>query len=453
MSEKEKSAKQAGDTPKKQQLIQPRTLKGFRDFPPALAMPREEMIDRAKAVFRSYGFAPIDTPALEYAEILTGKGGDESDKQMYRFTDHGGRDVALRFDLTVPFARFAAQHAQQLGLPFKRYHVGPVWRGENTQHGRYREFYQCDFDTIGTDSNAADIETALVIHDILAALGFERFQIHVNNRKVLSGLLQSLGLEGQTTAVLRALDKLAKIGAAKVAAEMQQAGVSAEKAQTILDMVQVDGSNGEILAQLWEQLGHNELAAQGVKDLMQLTEVFAAAKIPASRLTIDVSIARGLDYYTGTVFETLLDDLPGIGSICSGGRYDNLAGLYTKQHLPGVGASLGLDRLLAAMEELGLLREVNTPAKVFIVQFADDALCQYIQLSRRLREAGIATEVSTDAKGMGKQLKYADRKGFRFAVIGGPDELAKGVWQIKDLRGEANADVSDEQIVDYLSKI
>jgi histidyl-tRNA synthetase len=451
MSEKEKSAKQAEDTPKKQQLIQPRTLKGFRDFPPALAMPREEMIDRAKAVFRSYGFAPIDTPALEYAEILTGKGGDESDKQMYRFTDHGGRDVALRFDLTVPFARFAAQHAQQLGLPFKRYHVGPVWRGENTQHGRYREFYQCDFDTIGTDSNAADIETALVIHDILAALGFERFQIHVNNRKVLSGLLQSLGLEGQTTAVLRALDKLAKIGAEKVAAEMAAAGIAGEQAQKILAAVQLRGSNGEILAQLWEQLGHNELAAQGVKDLMQLTEVFAAAEIPASRLAIDVSIARGLDYYTGTVFETLLDDLPGIGSICSGGRYDNLAGLYTKQHLPGVGASLGLDRLLAAMEELGLLREVNTPAKVFIVQFADDALGQYIQLSRRLRAAGIATEVSTDAKGMGKQLKYADRKGFRFAVIGGPDELAKGVWQIKDLRGDASAEVSDEQIVDYLS--
>ena len=451
MSEKEKSAKQAEDTPKKQQLIQPRTLKGFRDFPPALAMPREEMIDRAKAVFRSYGFAPIDTPALEYAEILTGKGGDESDKQMYRFTDHGGRDVALRFDLTVPFARFAAQHAKQLGLPFKRYHVGPVWRGENTQHGRYREFYQCDFDTIGTDSNAADIETALVIHDILAALGFERFQIHVNNRKVLSGLLQSLGLEEQTTAVLRALDKLAKIGAEKVAAEMAAAGIAGEQAQKILAAVQLRGSNGEILAQLWEQLGHNELAAQGVKDLMQLTEVFAAAEIPASRLAIDVSIARGLDYYTGTVFETLLDDLPGIGSICSGGRYDNLAGLYTKQHLPGVGASLGLDRLLAAMEELGLLREVNTPAKVFIVQFADDALGQYIQLSRRLRAAGIATEVSTDAKGMGKQLKYADRKGFRFAVIGGPDELAKGVWQIKDLRGDASAEVSDEQIVDYLS--
>ena len=190
----------------KKKLIQPRTLKGFRDFPPTLAMPREEMIDKVRAVFRSYGFAPIDTPALEYSEILAGKGGDESDKQMYRFADHGGRDVALRFDLTVPFARFAAQHIGQLGTPFKRYHVGPVWRGENTQHGRYREFYQCDFDTIGTNANAADIETTLVIHDILQSLGFERFAIHVNNRLILNGLLESLGLAECAEAILRALD-------------------------------------------------------------------------------------------------------------------------------------------------------------------------------------------------------------------------------------------------------
>ncbi len=436
----------------KKDLIQPRTLKGFRDFPPALAMPREEMIDKAKAVFRSYGFAPIDTPALEYSEILTGKGGAESDKQMYRFTDHGGRDVALRFDLTVPFARFAAQHAQQLGLPFKRYHIGPVWRGENTQHGRYREFYQCDFDTIGTDANAADIETALVIHDILTALGFERFQIHINNRKILSGLLDSLGLSEQSTAVLRALDKLLKIGAEKVSIEMQKADVSAEQAQAILDTVQVKGTNSEILAQLQKKLGDHELASQGIADLIQLTNAFAAAGIPENRLCIDPSIARGLDYYTGTVYETLLDDLPGIGSICSGGRYDNLAALYTKQHLPGVGASLGLDRLLAAMEELGLLqKDISTPADVFVVQFSADALDQYIVLSRQLRAAGIATELAAEAKAMSKQLKYADRKGFRFAIIGGPDELEKGVWQVKDLREGGSEMVADGEVANYIN--
>ena len=434
----------------KKKLIQPRTLKGFRDFPPALAMPREHMIDAAKAVFRSYGFAPIDTPALEYSEILTGKGGEESDKQMYRFTDHGGRDVALRFDLTVPFARFSAQHAQQLGLPFKRYQVGPVWRGENTQRGRYREFYQCDFDTIGTNSNTSDIETALIIHDILAAFGFERFKIHVNNRNILSGVLETLGLSEQTTPVLRALDKLAKIGADKVAAEMASAGLSDAQAAHILQTVQTEGSNRAVLDQLSQQLSASERAMEGVADLRQLVDAFESAHIPENRLRVDVSVARGLDYYTGTVYETLLDDLPGIGSICSGGRYDNLAALYTKQHLPGVGASLGLDRLLAATEELGLIEQISTPAQLFIVQFTPDALGLYIALSRRLRVAGFATEVSAEAKGIGKQLKYADRKGFRFALIGGPDELQRDVWQVKDLRGEGSVEVGGDDLIEQL---
>ena len=436
----------------KKKLIQPRTLKGFRDFPPALAMPREEMIDKVRAVFRSYGFAPIDTPALEYSEILAGKGGDESDKQMYRFADHGGRDVALRFDLTVPFARFAAQHIGQLGTPFKRYHVGPVWRGENTQHGRYREFYQCDFDTIGTNANAADIETALVIHDILQSLGFERFAIHVNNRLVLNGLLESLGLAECADAILRALDKLQKIGAEKVVAEIAAtASVPADQARQILDIVQVQGTNTTILDQLEAQLGQHQLAAQGISNLRQLLSAFSAAEIAEDRLVIDPSIARGLDYYTGTVYETILDDLPGIGSICSGGRYDDLAGLYTKQDLPGVGASLGLDRLMAASEELGLLADSSAPADVFIVQFSEQDLDSYITLARRLRESGLRTEMYPEAKGLGKQLKYADRKGIPLAIIGGPDELTKGIWQVKDLRVGSNTELADGELTAYLA--
>ena len=435
----------------RQKLIPPRTLKGFRDFPPALAMPREELIDKARAVFRSYGFAPIDTPALEYSEILTGKGGDESDKQMYRFTDHGGRDVALRFDLTVPFARFAAQHIGQLGTPFKRYHIGPVWRGENTQHGRYREFYQCDFDTIGTDANAADIETVLVIHDLLEALGFERFAIHVNNRLILNGLLESLGLAEESAAILRALDKLQKIGAEKVIAEMSETdAVSREQAEHILATVQTTGANAEILDQIERSCGDNDLAAEGIANLRQLVDAFEGAGFPEDRLVIDLSIARGLDYYTGTVYETLLGDLPVIGSVCSGGRYDDLAGLYTKQHLPGVGASLGLDRLMAAMEELGLLQDAATSADVFIVQFSAEALPSYIALARRLRQAGLRIELYPEAKGMGRQLKYADRKGFPIALIGGPDELAKGVWQVKDMRDGSSADVKDGDLVPHL---
>ena len=441
----------------RQKLIPPRTLKGFRDFPPALAMPREELIDKARAVFRSYGFAPIDTPALEYSEILTGKGGDESDKQMYRFTDHGGRDVALRFDLTVPFARFAAQHIGQLGTPFKRYHIGPVWRGENTQHGRYREFYQCDFDTIGTDANAADIETVLVIHDLLEALGFERFAIHVNNRLILNGLIESalepFGLVEASAAVLRALDKRQKIGDEKVIAEMAAtASVPRDRAEYILSMVQIkEPTNVKTLDRLKEAFGgHDHVAEGGIANLRQLVDAFEGAGFPQDRLVIDLSIARGLDYYTGTVYETLLGDLPAIGSVCSGGRYDDLAGLYTKQHLPGVGASLGLDRLMAAMEELGLLQDAATSADVFIVQFSAEALPSYIALARRLRQAGLRIELYPEAKGMGRQLKYADRKGFPLALIGGPDELEKGVWQVKDMRDGSSADVKDGDLVTYL---
>src|SRR5437762_5833788 len=229
-------------------FIDPRTLKGFRDYPPELMIPRERLLETARRVYRSYGFAPIDTPALEYTEILLGKGGEESDKLMYRFTDNGGRDVALRFDLTVPFARFAAQNIGKLGTPFKRYHLGPVWRGENTGHGRYREFWQCDFDTIGTTANAADIETALVIHDLMKALGFERFRIQVNNRLVLNGLLEELGLAGKTNPLLRALDKLAKIGRSAVIQEMvSEAGVQPDQAERVLALTETHGSNREIL--------------------------------------------------------------------------------------------------------------------------------------------------------------------------------------------------------------
>src|SRR4051812_30418425 len=247
------------------ELIQPRTLKGFRDYPPELMMPRERLLEVARRVYRSYGFAPIDTPALEYTEILLGKGGEESDKQLYRFTDSGGRDIALRFDLTVPFARFAAEHIGKLGTPFKRYHMGPVWRGENTQKGRYREFWQCDFDTIGTTSNAADIEVALVIYDLMRALNVDRFVIHVNNRLVLNGLLEELGLAGHAAPLLRALDKLPKIGRDAVLAEMAATtGIDPAAGERLLALAQTTGSNEEILARLKTDFGSNPKAADGI---------------------------------------------------------------------------------------------------------------------------------------------------------------------------------------------
>ena len=424
-------------------LITPRTLKGFRDFPPKLMIPREAIMKTARKVYRSYGFAPIDTPALEYLEILTGKGSEETDKQLYRFTDHGGREVGLRFDLTVPLARFAAQHIGQLGTPFKRYHLATVWRGENTQRGRYREFMQCDFDTIGTTALAADVETALVIHDLLLALGFERFTIHVNNRRVLTGLLEKLGLAEQSTSLLRSLDKLGKIGRDKVAAEMiQNAGATAEQANAVLQLAELSGTHDEVLCALGPLLDGNETGQQGAARLADFLAAVEAVGLREEHIQLDLSIARGLDYYTGIIFETTLDDLPGIGSICSGGRYDNLAELYTKQQLPGIGASLGLDRLLAAMEELGMLEAVGTPAPVFIPFFDKTALHEYMRMAQVVRAAGIGCEVYPEPKKLAQQLKYADRRSFRIALIVGSDELASGKCQVKDLASGKSSAVS-----------
>lgn len=427
--------------------IEPRVLKGFRDYLPATMLVRERLMETARRVFRSYGFSPIDTPALEYAEILLGKGGDESDKQLFRFEDNGGRDVALRFDLTVPLARFSAQHASTLGLPFKRYHLGTVWRGENTQKGRYREFMQCDFDTIGTLSPGVDLETLLVIHDLLAAIGFEKFTIRVNNRMILNGLLQQIGVADRTTGVLRAIDKLAKIGPEGVAKELvEQVGLDLAGADKVLAVTRPDVT----LDDLDQALADNETGRQGVAKLREMFATAIAAGLPKERLALDVSIARGLDYYTGTIYETFLNDLPTIGSVCSGGRYDNLAELFTKEKLPGVGASLGLDRLLAAMEELQLLGNTSTPAQVFIAYFDKDRLGDYQRLARSLRAEGLGVEVYPEATGLGKQLKYADRKGFKLALIAGSTEFAADQWQVKQLATGTTTQVATAELVTTL---
>jgi histidyl-tRNA synthetase len=423
--------------------IQPRTLKGFRDYLPAAMIPREWLVDTARRVYRSYGFAPIDTPALEYLEVLTGKGSDETDKQLYRFQDHGGRDVGLRFDLTVPLARFAAQHIQELGTPFKRYHIANVWRGENTQRGRYREFMQCDFDTIGTESTNADIEMVLVVHDLFSAIGFTEFTIHANNRKVLNGLLEKLGLKEKSTPVLRALDKLAKAGPEVVAAELTTAaGATTSQIDDILHLASLAGTNDQILTELGPLLASSEIGERGLAELAEITSALAAVGIPSARFKIDVGIARGLDYYTGTVLETFIDELPGIGSVCSGGRYDNLAELYTKEHLPGVGASLGLDRLLAAMEELGRVEKIATPAPVFLPFFDAKRRNDYLKLAAQVRRAGIGVEFYPEARKLGKQLQYADKRGFRVALIAGENELTASECQVKDLATGGSTTVS-----------
>lgn len=436
---------------KKTQRIKPQTLRGFRDFLPDQMMAREQLIDTARSVYRSYGFAPIDTPALEYAEVLLGKGGEESDKQVFRFTDQGERDVAMRFDLTVPLARFVAQYSQELGTPFRRYHIGPVWRGERPARGRFREFLQCDFDTIGTLSNSADIETLFVINDLLERIGIERFTIRVNNRKVLNGLLETCGLQHQAVGILRCLDKLDKIGRDAVQAEMQEkVGVPSEAAARVLDMAQLSGDPEHILLALDRMLTGSPTGQQGLQHLQELFTCVAACGWPAGRVVLDVAIARGLDYYTGTIYETILGDLPGIGSVCSGGRYDNLAELFTAQQLPGVGASLGLDRMLAALEELGRTQKSSTPAPVLVTMFDSEHLSQYLQMGRTLRKAGIGTEVYPEARNLGRQMKYADRRGFRFCLIAGPDEFAANQWQIRDLRLGTQSSVTAANVPNHL---
>lgn len=434
--------------------IKPQTLRGFRDFLPDQMMAREHLIDIARSVYRSFGFAPIDTPALEYSEVLLGKGGEESDKQVFRFTDQGDRDVAMRFDLTVPLARYAAQHIQELGTPFRRYHIAPVWRGERPARGRFREFMQCDFDTIGSNSNTVDIETLLVINDLFEKIGVNGFTVRVNNRKVLNGLLQKNDLQDHAVGILRCLDKLDKIGRDKVVAEMQdKVGISEQQGNSVMDMATLSGSNNDVLNSLESMLAGNETGEEGLANLREMFQTVEACGFPEDRVKLDVSIARGLDYYTGTIYETILHDLPTIGSVCSGGRYDNLASKFTSQQLPGVGASLGLDRMLAAMEELGMVKTASTPAPVLVTMFDQDHSANYVMLARKLRAAGIGTEVYPDAKGIGKQMKYANRKGFKIAIIAGADEFAQGSWQVKGLQSGNQQNVSDADIVETIQDL
>lgn len=396
----------------------------------------------ARDVYRRYGFSPIDTPALEYLEVLTGKGSEETDRQLYRFRDHGDRAVGMRFDLTVPLARFAAQHIGQLGTPFKRYHIAPVWRGENTQAGRYREFMQCDFDTIGTESVVADIETALVIHELLLNVGIKNFTLKINNRQVLNGLLDKLQLMDQTVPILRSLDKLDKIGREAVSREMQQsAHVSAEQADQVLELSEMQGSCDQVLSAAARLLAGNETGEAGVERLSQVVQALRHSGVPEPRYQLDVSIARGLDYYTGIIFETSLDDLPSIGSVCSGGRYDNLAELYTKQHLPGIGASLGLDRLLAAMESLDMLPAHRAPAPVLVTFFDPDRLDDYLAMSSLIRSQGIGVELYPESRKLAAQLKYADSRGFQIALIAGSQELDAGTVQVKQLATKQSQEV------------
>jgi len=424
-------------------IIEPRLLKGFRDFLPAAESVRRGLAEKIEATFRSFGFVPIDTPALEYAEILLGKGGGETEKQIYRFRDNGGRDVALRFDLTVPFARFVAQHHSELCFPLKRYHIGKVWRGENAQRGRYREFTQCDFDIIGSDSPAADFEILLMIRTVLSNLGAAA-GIRINHRGLFNRFLSHVGLREKSAEILRAVDKAAKVGAEQTAEALAETAGDGG-ARQILDFTGAAGAKGESPG-FGETLGRMEELSGGPSPESRRLELLGRFMRDAlgegeGFFTLDPSITRGLDYYTGVVFETFLDGLPEIGSVCSGGRYDDLAGLYSKNAVSGVGSSVGLDRLIAALETLGRLPGGTGGARLAIACARQEDSGLYQALARRFREAGVSCEVFTDAPETAgrqpvKQFVLAEKKGIRWMLI--PGERPHEGFVLRDLASRQN---------------
>ncbi len=409
-------------------LIEPRVLKGFRDSLPEAELARQSMVGALSRTFESFGFLPIDTPVLEYAEILLGKGGGETDKQVYRFLDHGRRDVAMRYDLTVPFARFVAQHRHELYLPFKRYHIAKVWRGENTQRGRYREFYQCDFDTIGVDSASADLEILLLMAAGMRALGIERFRIHVAHRGVLTALLERLGVSARSAEILRTIDKMAKIGRDAVA-EQLAALAPAGAVEALMRFVTPAAEFGQTLAAMAEAVGAED---PHVARLQRIRESLEALGV-VDRYRLDPSITRGLDYYTGIVFETFLTDLPQIGSVCSGGRYNDLTSLFASERMPGVGASIGLDRLQAALGELGGASAGAAAVHALVLCLDESLDAHYQALAASLRRAGLSAEVYPEKAKLSRQFQLAEKKGIPYAVICGADEKARGVVSIKNL--------------------
>ncbi len=424
-------------------MIDPRVASGLRDLPPAVMIPRERMLEAFRRIFSGFGFVPIETPHIERMEVLTGKGAgsDEVLRQIFEVTNKGGTpgELALRFDLTVPLARFVAKHIDELGVPFKRYAIGSVFRGERPAKGRFREFVQCDFDTIGTESPLADAETAQVIHAALAAAGVPAFTITINHRKILDGFLDSQGLSGLSGGVLRTLDKLAKIGRDAVLAELQKApdhggpGLTEDLARRVLDFAETGRGGTEVLKQAESALGSNPSVEHGIGNLRRVLDLLGAAGVPTERIAIDLGLVRGLDYYTGIVFETTVDGWEKFGSVASGGRYDNLASLFTPRRLPGVGASIGLDRLLALMDEAGWLGSSATTTPVLVAQFPGTDPLVPFRMAARLRAAGIGAEVYPDPISIGKQMGYGSSRGHKLAVIVGPDEQTRQVFNLRNL--------------------
>jgi len=418
-------------------IIKPRTLSGFMELLPGKQIQFERMVSILRDTYSSYGFAPLDTPAIEDAQILLAKGGGETEKQIYRF-QKGDSDLALRFDLTVPLAKYVALHCNDLAFPFRRFQISKVYRGERAQRGRFREFYQADIDIIGDGKldilNEAEIPA--IIYNVFKGFGLSRFQIRVNNRKILNGFYAMLSLSDKSGEIMRTVDKLDKIGPEKVKAILmgEECALTEQQADEILKFIAISGTNAEVIAALEGYAGRNETFDLGLSELKAVTANLAAFGVPEANFAVDLTIARGLDYYTGTVYETTLLDHPEIGSVCSGGRYDNLAGYYIEKQLPGVGISIGLTRLFYVLDEQGLLNPAlpSAPAEALVLPMTADP-APAIALAQALRSAGLKVQLYGEQKKFKQKMAYANKLGVPFAVLLGEDEIAEGMCSVKNM--------------------
>ena len=417
--------------------VNPRTLSGFMELLPAEQMKFERMLQVLRESYAVYGFTPLDTPVIESAEVLLAKGGGETEKQIYRF-QKGDSDLALRFDLTVPLAKYVAANYANLSFPFRRYQIGKVYRGERAQRGRFREFYQADIDVIGDGkldiSNEAEIPA--IIYHTFSRLGLKKFKIRVNNRKLLNGFYAMNGMSEKAGEIMRTVDKLDKIGPQKVKQLLiDEVKMLPDKSENVLDFMAIQGSNDYVLSRLEEYRQMNEPTFnQGLDELIEVTKYLAAFGVPEENFAIDLTIARGLDYYTGTVYETVMTEHPEIGSVCSGGRYDNLAEYYTDRQLPGVGISIGLTRLFYVLNEQGLLSDeiVTAPCDALVIPMTED-LGAAVSAATELRKAGVRTQIYGEKKKFKAKMSYADRIGVPFVLLLGEDEIAEGKVSLKDM--------------------
>ena len=438
-----------------QEKVTPRILPGFMELLPADQILFNDMYDKIRSVYESFGFLPLDTPIIELSEVLLAKAGGETEKQIYRF-QKGDNDLSMRFDLTVPLARYVSAHYNDLVFPFKRYQMSKVFRGERPQKGRFREFYQCDIDIIGNDelSILYDAEMPAVIYHVFKKLGIGDFTIRLNNRKVLGGFFASLGLSDKIEEILRTIDKIEKIGKEKVIAELIAAGVPEEQTETIIGFITISGDRKETIEKLRALNVDNEVFHSGVDELEIVTDAMLTFGMPEENFRIDLSIARGLDYYTGTVYETTINGHPEFGSVCSGGRYDNLTGYYTDKKLPGIGISIGLTRLFSQLRDNGLIApKKGTMAEALIIPMDKETIPYAVSVATKFREANIPCDVYYGEKGMKQKMKYAGKSGFPYAAVIGTSEMESGTLALKDLFGQnGQKTVTIEEAIEILKE-